>query len=98
MYMKAKSTFTKANIAAELAEVKAEYARRQKKICDDKVTIQLYMNGTLIFIEANIDNVHLVFQCLDAFFSAPEPKAQVHYCDHALSVVRLSVCPSSVRR
>ena len=27
-------------------------------------------------------------------FSAPEPKAQVHYCDHALSVVRLS----SVRR
>ena len=36
-------------------------------------------------------------------FSAPEPKAQVHYCDHALSVVRrpsvrpsvrLSVCPS----
>ena len=26
-------------------------------------------------------------------FSAPEPKAQVHYCDHALSVVR----PSSVR-
>ena len=27
-------------------------------------------------------------------FSAPEPKAQVHYCDHALSVV----CPSVVRR
>ena len=26
-------------------------------------------------------------------FSAPEPKAEVHYCDHALSVVR----PSSVR-
>ena len=26
-------------------------------------------------------------------YSAPEPKAQVHYCDHALSVVR----PSSVR-
>ena len=24
-------------------------------------------------------------------FSAPEPKAQVHYCDHALSVVRPSV-------
>ena len=24
------------------------------------------------------------------FFSAPEPKAQVHYCDHALSVVRPS--------
>ena len=29
-------------------------------------------------------------------FSAPESKAQVHYCDHALSVVRLSVCPSVV--
>ena len=28
-------------------------------------------------------------------FSAPEPKAQVHYCDHALSVVRR---PSVVRR
>ena len=28
-------------------------------------------------------------------FSAPEPEAQVHYCDHALSVVRLS---SVVRR
>ena len=28
------------------------------------------------------------------FISAPEPKAQVHYCDHALSVVRPSVCPS----
>ena len=25
------------------------------------------------------------------FFSVPEPKAQVHYCDHALSVVRPSV-------
>ena len=31
-------------------------------------------------------------------FSAPEPKAQVHYCDHVLSVVRRlsSVRPSSV--
>ena len=27
-------------------------------------------------------------------FSAPEPKAQVHYCDHVLSVVRPSVCLS----
>ena len=34
----------------------------------------------------------------DLVFSAPEPKAQVHYCDHALSVVRRpSVRPSSVR-
>ena len=31
-------------------------------------------------------------------FSAPEPKAQVHFCDHVLSVVRRpSVRPSSVR-
>ena len=34
------------------------------------------------------------------FFSAPEPKAQVHYCEHVLSVVRrpASVRPSVVRR
>ena len=31
---------------------------------------------------------------ISLFFSAPEPKAQVHYCDHTLSVVR----PSVVRR
>ena len=30
------------------------------------------------------------------FFSAPELKAQVQYCDHALSVVRLSVVRPSV--
>ena len=30
-----------------------------------------------------------------SFISAPEPKAQVHYFDHALSV-RLSVCLSIV--
>ena len=33
------------------------------------------------------------------FFSAPEPKAQVHYCDHVLSVVRrlsFVVRPSSL--
>ena len=28
------------------------------------------------------------FPVLSPVFSAPEPKAQVHYCDHALSVVR----------
>ena len=39
------------------------------------------------------------FRFRKLFFSAPEPKAQVHYCDHALSVVRRpSVRPSSVRR
>ena len=37
-----------------------------------------------------------VFCVATLLFSAPEPKAQVHYCDHALSVVRLSVCPSVV--
>ena len=31
------------------------------------------------------------------FFSAPEPKAQVHYCDHALSVVRRPSVRPSVR-
>ena len=31
-----------------------------------------------------------------ALFSAPEPKAQVHYCDHALSVVRPSVVRPSL--
>ena len=30
-------------------------------------------------------------QFLSMFFSASEPKAQVHYCDHALSVVRPSL-------
>ena len=38
--------------------------------------------------------VILLFHYSYNFFSAPEPKAQVHYCDHALSVVRR---PSSVR-
>ena len=38
------------------------------------------------------------FVKFDLLFSAPEPKAQVHYCDHTLSVVRRpSVRPSSVR-
>ena len=34
---------------------------------------------------------------ISLLFSAPESKAQVHYCDHVLSVVRLSVRLSSVR-
>ena len=38
----------------------------------------------LTVIDADLNNT---------IFSAPEPKAQMHYCDHALSVVR----PSSVR-
>ena len=51
---------------------------------------------------ADVDsfNIHLTITNLEQVlsrvlvFSAPEPKAQVHYCDHALSVVRR---PSSVR-
>ena len=39
-------------------------------------------------------SIHVHVCKIVAIFSAPEPKAQVHYCDHALSVV----CPSSVRR
>ena len=40
-----------------------------------------------------------VFSLAFWFFSAPEPKAQAHYCDHALSVVRRpSVGRPSVRR
>ena len=38
--------------------------------------------------------LHHLLLCTSSFFSAPEPKAQVHYCDHALSVVRR---PSVVR-
>ena len=39
-----------------------------------------------------------MYERIFMIFSAPEPKAQVNYCDHALSVVRRpSVCPSSVR-
>ena len=44
-------------------------------------------------IENLFNNIHIKW-CL---FSAPERKAQVHYCDHALSIRRPSVCPS-VRR
>ena len=39
--------------------------------------------------------VYIKINILDPLiFSAPEPKAQVHYCDHALSVVRPSICLS----
>ena len=45
-------------------------------------------------IENHINTIFLPFGVV---FSAPEPKAQVHYCDHALSVVRPSVVRPSVR-
>ena len=41
-----------------------------------------------------LPDMYTVHVCV---FSAPEPKAQVHYCDHALSVVRPSVVRPSVR-
>ena len=37
-------------------------------------------------------------EVMTKLFSASEPKAQVHYCDHVLSVVCPSVCRPSVRR
>ena len=52
----------------------------------DKYEIRSRMPFALI-----VSEIHLLIG--KPFFSAPEPKAQVHYCDHALSVVR----PSSVR-
>ena len=39
---------------------------------------------------------YLKCACREQLFSAPEPKAQVHYCDHALSVVRPSVVRPSL--
>ena len=51
-----------------------------------------FSNGTKVH---DLVTLTLTFVLKVAFFSAPEPKAQVHYCDHALSVVCLS---SVVRR
>ena len=48
------------------------------------------MCGTLCIVrELNRFIVHVYYKKVSVF-SAPEPKAQVHYCDHALSVVRPS--------
>ena len=72
--------------------------------CDVKQPIQL--NSTL----TRSDRTFILHMCIHydkthshgTIISAPEPKAQVHYCDHALSVVRRpsvrrpSVCPSVV--
>ena len=55
----------------------------------------LYVVTSSHFIIFSIrQTLHNSFYSSFALFSAPEPKAQVHYCDHALSVVRL---PSVVR-
>ena len=42
----------------------------------------------------SVGDLYCFSNTFSMLFSAPEPKAQVHYCDHALSVVRR---PSSVR-
>ena len=55
----------------------------------DKYEIRSRMPFALI-----VSEIHLLIG--KPFFSAPEPKAQVHYCDHALSVVRLSVVRPSL--
>ena len=54
----------------------------------DNVPVAMGSSGELVCSEC--------IRNRNTLFSAPEPKAQVHYCDHALSVVRLSVRPSSV--
>ena len=54
-------------------------------------------NSTKLDRNQDLNVLSQVCVCV-CLFSAPEPNAQVHYCDHALSVVhRPSVCPSIVR-
>ena len=45
-------------------------------------------------VQASLNPLPIVLPDNGYVLSAPEPKAQVHYCDHALSVVRPSVLPS----
>ena len=56
----------------------------------------LYIAKCVLNILHIINNIVIIWGW--SLFSAPEPKAQVHYCDHALSVIRRlsSVRPSSV--
>ena len=42
----------------------------------------------IIIWYSDFSQVIKYLSCMLQFISAPEPKAQVHYCDHALSVVR----------
>ena len=57
---------------------------------------------TVYFPDPRLHTVFLTYWFLSSvwlvgwFFSSPEPKAQVSYCHSAPSVVRLSVCPSSI--
>ena len=62
-----------------------------------------YCLSWFVMILHHVDRLQVIqlAEVIQIIFSAPEPKAQVHYCDHALSVVRrpsvcLSVRPSSV--
>ena len=47
----------------------------------------IHIGSLLIFV----DGFWIYYESITTVFSAPEPKAQVHYCDHALSVVRPSL-------
>ena len=53
------------------------------------------LNISTIFYHEITYEIKKYYRPTDPIFSAPEPKAQVHYCDHALSVVRPSVVRSS---
>ena len=46
-----------------------------------------FLQNIIQSVEIKIEKVVLITTA----FSAPEPKAQVHYCDHTLSVVRPSL-------
>ena len=59
------------------------------------VSVSLWkIASALLILTSIISDLGKTTTVYQDFFSAPEPKAQVHYCDHVLSVVR----PSSVRR
>ena len=76
------------------------------KMCQENMQVEFkFGSGRIIFgrvMPLGHRKIPLNFSFHSFIFSAPEPKAQVHYCDHALSVVRRpsvrrpSVCPSVV--
>ena len=60
------------------------------KYIDTKITFYKYIkNKNLVEDACNLYALPVKFRH-SRVFSAPELKAQVHYCDHALSVVRPS--------
>ena len=63
-----------------------------------RLTKHQYSCDVKLFSRENIIKYFFIFIFyLYYIFSAPEPKAQVHYCDHALSVVRRPSVRPSVR-